>query len=122
VGAICHGLLPLARTTDPATGTPLLDGRHVTSLTAALETLFTRLVGWRRGRGYARTYPDLVETEVRAALGPRGTYETGPGRRTPFVVTDGVLVTARFPGDARVFAEALADLVQAGHAGTPRST
>ena len=115
VGAICHGVLLLARTIDPATDKSLLDGRHVTTIPASMETMFTRMVTWRRGHDYAHTYPELVETEVRNALGPNGTYEPGHGRKTPFVVTDERLTTARFPGDTKLFGTTFADELQHTH-------
>ncbi|GAC1408174.1 MAG: hypothetical protein NVS4B6_10880 [Mycobacterium sp.] len=41
VGAVCHGVLLLARSIDPSTGRSALHGRQTTALTAALE-----LGGW----------------------------------------------------------------------------
>lgn len=111
VGAICHGVLVLARATDPATGRSVLDGRRTTCLTTWQERLAYYLTAWRLGR-YYRTYPAYVEDEVRAALGPNGTFERGPigfrrGTATDhapaFAVVDGRYVSARWPGDAYLF-------------------
>jgi len=112
VGAICHGVVVLARTTTHA-GRSVLAGRRVTALTRSLE-----LTGWWMTRlwlgDYYRTYPRTVEAEVREAVGTAGTFESGPPallRDDPqhldrgFTVVDGNLVTARWPGDAHAFAE-----------------
>jgi hypothetical protein len=79
-----------------------------------MERLAYGLTFWKLGR-YYRTYPAYVEDEVRAALldsdrqfvrgpislGPRGTRaDDGPA----FVVEDGRYVSARWPGDAYLFA------------------
>jgi len=75
---------------------------------------------WRLGR-YYRTYPAYVEDEVRAALRQRVDFARGPrvlSRRgtesddTPaFVVGDGNYVSARWPGDAYLFAKRFAELL-----------
>ncbi len=67
VGAICHGVLPLARATNPETGEPLLRGRYTTCLPKYMERSAFLLTFWLRGR-YYRTYPRYVEDEVRSAL------------------------------------------------------
>ncbi len=111
VGAICHGVLVLARSVDPATGRSVLDGRRTTCLTRWQERLAYYLTAWKLGR-YYRTYPAYVEDEVRAALGSSGTFERGPldakrGTATDdgpaFAVVDGRYVSARWPGDAYLF-------------------
>lgn len=111
VGAICHGVLVLARTQDPATGRSVLAGRRTTCLTKALERGAYYLTAWRLGR-YYRTYPEYVQDEVVAALDDPGQFETGPlavRRGTmiddgpAFVVEDGNYVSARWPGDAFLF-------------------
>lgn len=119
VAAICHGPLVLARTLDPASGASVLQGRRVTALTARLERsgyVLTKLVLG----DYYRTYPQSVEDEVRAALGPTGTFERGPAPKLFYgadsaghVTVDGNLVTARWPGDARSWAEAFLQLLRA---------
>ena len=116
VAAICHGVLALARTIDPATGRSLLAGRRTTCLPKYMERSAYLATFWRRGR-YYRTYPAYVEDEVRAALGDEGTFERGPralfarGTRDDdthaFVVEDGRYVSARWPGDAYLFARRL---------------
>ncbi len=113
VGAICHGVLALARAVDPDTRRSVLDGHSTTSLPRYMEALAYGLTGWKLGR-YYRTYPAYVQDEVTAALGPRGTYVRGPWTlaargtdaddRHAFVHTDGRYVSARWPGDAYLFA------------------
>ncbi|MDQ1455058.1 MAG: hypothetical protein QOH28_678, partial [Actinomycetota bacterium] len=59
LGAICHGVLVLARTCDPATGRSLLYGRRTTCLPKYLERSAVFSTAWRLGR-YYRTYPESV--------------------------------------------------------------
>ncbi len=114
VGAICHGVLPLARTTD-AQGAPVLRGRRATALTRMQEYSAWWMTRWRLGDHY-RTYPRTVQDEVIEALGDASRFETGgllPAFATPespdvgFVVEDGALLTARWPGDAHTWARRL---------------
>lgn len=110
VGAICHGVLVLARA-------GLLAGRRTTCLPKYLERSAYFLTAWRRGR-YYRTYPAYVQDEVVAS---GAVFERGPvelSRRgtatddTPaFVVRDGNYVSARWPGDAYLFARTFAELL-----------
>lgn len=117
VGAICHGVLVLARSK--------LDGRSV--LHASRTTCLTKQQGraayfisaWKLGK-YYRTYPAYVEDEVRAALlDPARQFLRGPALplargtdtddRPAFVVEDGRYLSARWPGDAYLFAKKLLD-------------
>ena len=114
VGAICHGVLVLARTRDPATGRSLLYGRRTTCLPKYMERSAFMATAWRLGR-YYRTYDAYVEDEVRDALRVPGDFVRG--RRVlakrgteaddspAFVVEDGTYVSARWPGDAYLFAK-----------------
>jgi len=113
VGAICHGVLVLARTIDPATGHSVLYERRTTCLTKFMERSAYLATAWRLGR-YYRTYPDYVQDEVIAALRDKSQCDVGPGgtkRGTreddapAFVVEDGNYVSARWPGDAYLFAK-----------------
>jgi putative intracellular protease/amidase len=73
---------------------------------------------WRLGR-YYRTYPAYVEDEVRDALrdptdfvrGPRVLSKRGTDTNDgpAFVVEDGNYVSARWPGDAYLFAKRFAN-------------
>ncbi|MFI1169016.1 type 1 glutamine amidotransferase domain-containing protein [Streptomyces sp. NPDC020801] len=122
VGAICHGVLVLARTRDPATGRSALAGRRTTCLPKYMERTAYLTTAWRLGR-YYRTYPAYVEDEVRAALDdPDTQFARGPreltrrGTRTDdthaFAVQDGSYVSARWPGDAYLFARRFLNLLQ----------
>jgi putative intracellular protease/amidase len=117
VGAICHGVLVLARTRDPTTGRSLLYGRRTTCLPKYMERSAFLATAWRLGR-YYRTYPEYVEDEVREALRDPGDFVRGPRvlskRGTEiddspaFVVEDDDYVSARWPGDAYLFAKRFA--------------
>lgn len=108
VGAICHGVLILARAKG-SEGHSLIDGRKVTSLINRLELTGYHLTRWWMG-DYYRTYPGITtEDEVRGALAVDDDFDPGPGgtkrdsmdaTHRGFVVRDGNLVTARWPGDA----------------------
>jgi len=122
VGAICHGVLVLARTTDPATGRSVLARRRTTCLPKYMERSAFLATAWRLGR-YYRTYPAYVEDEVKAALDdPAAQFERGPrvhaARGTEsddgpaFAVTDGNYVSARWPGDAYLFARRFSALLK----------
>lgn len=114
VGAICHGVLVPARTSDPGTGRSVLAGRRTTCLPKYMERTAYLTTVWRLGR-YYRTYPAYVEEEVRSALAePADQFERGPRVLTrrgtadddthAFVVQDGNYLSARWPGDAYLFA------------------
>ena len=121
VGAICHGVLVLARATDERTGKSVLHDRRTTCLPKYMERSAYLLTFWKLGR-YYRTYPAYVEDEVRAALADpaqqfvrgkrtttaRGTRDDdGPA----FVVEDGRYVSGRWPGDSWLVARKFAALL-----------
>ena len=121
VGAICHGVLVLARTRD-GDGRSVLAARRTTCLPKYLERTAYLATGWRLGR-YYRTYPAYVEDEVRAALDePAIQFRRGPitlmSRGTEaddsaaFAVRDGNYVSARWPGDAYLFGRRFLDLLE----------
>jgi putative intracellular protease/amidase len=120
VGAICHGVLVLARSHDPATGRSVIATRRTTCLLKYQERTAYLLTAWRVGR-YYRTYPAYVEDEVRAALDDPAQLEHGPRVYTrrgtidddapAFVVEDGNYISARWPGDAYLFARRFAALL-----------
>ena len=113
VGGICHGVIVLARTIDPATGKSVLRDTRTTCLPKYMERGAWLLTRWTRGR-YYRTYDVYVEDEVKAALAdPKLQFARGPltfSKRGSdghddgtFVVEDGRYVSARWPGDAYLF-------------------
>lgn len=114
VGAICHGVLIPARA-------GALRQRRTTCLPKYLERLGYLGTAWKLGR-YLRTYDAYVEDEVRAALDdPERQFERGPltlGRRGTaaddrgtFAVVDGNYVSARWFGDAYLFARRFSELL-----------
>jgi putative intracellular protease/amidase len=119
IGAICHGVIVLARSTDRATGRSVLFGRRTTCLPKYMERGAFALTAWRLGR-YYRTYPTYVEDEVVTALADPADFERGP-RTTKrgtedddspaFVVEDGNYLSARWPGDSYLFARRFAELL-----------
>jgi putative intracellular protease/amidase len=107
VGAICHGVLVLARA-------GVLGDSRTTCLTKAMERSAYVATGWKLGR-YYRTYPAYVQDEVVAALDDPAQFDAGPrSLKQPFVVEDGRYVSARWPGDAELFARRFAALLSAG--------
>jgi putative intracellular protease/amidase len=120
VGAICHGVLVLARSKDPQ-GVSVLADRRTTCLPKYMERGGYLLTAWKLGR-YYRTYQLYVEDEVVANLGNKSQFERGPretkrGTRTnhthAFVVEDGNYVSARWPGDSYLFAERFIEKLEA---------
>jgi len=119
VGAICHGVITLARAKD-ASGRSVLYGLKTTCLPKYMEKLAFYLTSWKLGN-YYRTYPAYVEDEVREALSLSNDFIRGPlnlGKRgtatnhkAAFVVENGHYVSARWPGDAYLFTERLMSLL-----------
>jgi putative intracellular protease/amidase len=117
VGAICHGVLPLARSMDISGKSVLFDSR-TTCLTKPMERSAYFLTFWKLGK-YYRTYPAYVEDEVKAALRDASQFTRGPRVLTKrgtdaddsqaYVVEDGRYISARWPGDAYLFAKKLLD-------------
>jgi putative intracellular protease/amidase len=120
VGAICHGVLVLARSRTPTAGRSPLYGKRTTCLPKYMERSAFLATAWRLGR-YYRTYPAYVEDEVREALSDPADFVRGPRvmsqRGTDsddgpaFVVEDGNYISARWPGDAYLFAKRFAALL-----------
>ena len=122
IAAICHGVLVLARSTDPSTGKSVLHGRRTTCLPKYMERIAYYITAWKLGR-YYRTYDAYVEDEVKACLARPEDFERGPRELsargtdtddTPaFVVEQANYVSARWPGDAYLFAKKLLTLLRA---------
>jgi len=119
VGAICHGVIVLARTHDVESGRSVLANVRTTALTKRLERGAYWATSWRLGR-YYRTYPTYVEDEVRSVLATPQQFDRGPFtlRRdsdstvgSGFIVRDGHYLSARWPGDAYTFATTFTSMV-----------
>jgi putative intracellular protease/amidase len=118
VGAICHGVVVLARTADPVTGRSVLFDRRTTCLPKFMEKTAYYLTAWKLG-DYYRTYPEYVEDEVKSVLAHPEQFVRGPlhlvakgtadDDGAAFVVDDGHYLSARWPGDAYKFAKAFAE-------------
>jgi putative intracellular protease/amidase len=120
VGAICHGVLVLARTKGED-GRSVIADKRTTCLPKYMERTAFMSTVWRRGR-YYRTYDAYVEDEVCQALtDPATQFERGPrvlSKRgtadddsNAFIVEDGRYLSARWPGDAYAFGRRLTELV-----------
>jgi putative intracellular protease/amidase len=121
VGAICHGVIVATRSSDPKSGRSVIAARRTTCLPKYMERSAFALTAWRLGR-YYRTYPTYVEDEVIAALDDPADFQRGPrttkrGSRdddsAAFVVQDGKYLSARWPGDAYLFAKRFEQMLQA---------
>lgn len=121
VAAVCHGVLLLARTLDADNVLSVLHGRKVTALLAnTMELPAWWVTAPWLGR-YYRTYSQTVQAEVTAALACA--HDFLPGPRFPqrdstenpqhgFIVRDGNLLTARWPGDCHRFAAELVSMLR----------
>jgi len=123
VGAICHGVLLVARSIDLDSGKSVIYNFKTTSLLKSQEMMgyyMTRL--WLKD--YYLTYPETsVEEEVRAVLSNDANFVNGPTplfRDTPqnlnrgFYVRDRNYVSARWPGDLYSFSKAFIQMIQNG--------
>ena len=110
VGAICHGVVLVARS-KTKNSKSVLYGKKTTALLSTQE-----LSAWAITRlwlgGYYRTYPITVEQEVRSVLKSAGDFNAGPipllrdgplNLSRGFLVRDGNYISARWPGDAHLF-------------------
>jgi len=115
VAAICHGVLALAR--SKLDGKSVMHDARTTCLTKPMERTAYYITAWKLGR-YYRTYPEYVEDEVKSALkDPSAQFTRGPpvltkrgtdtDDRPAFAAEDGRYVSARWPGDAYLFAKKL---------------
>lgn len=114
IAAICHGVLIAARA-------GALRSKKVTALPKRSELLAWHLTKKRLG-DYYRTYADTtVEEEVKTHLEDANNFLPGPPtffrdsftKQWPgFVVRDGNLVTARWPGDAHKFSLEIKEMLK----------
>ncbi|PNP83743.1 hypothetical protein FNYG_02960 [Fusarium nygamai] len=115
VGAICHGVMVLSSVKGS-------DGKSMIHecTTTTLPGLFESSVYWatRAFLGdYYKTYgagSENTEDSVRSSLADDNKQFKGSNSLNPFVVKNGEFnyVSARWPGDADLFAKALVDLVR----------
>lgn len=123
VGAICHGVVLVARSTDLASGKSVIHNYKTTALLKSQEMMgyfMTRL--WLND--YYLTYPEIsVEDEVKSVLVNESNFVNGPTpilRDTPqnlsrgFYVRDRNYVSARWPGDLYSFTKAFLEMLQNG--------
>jgi protease I len=110
VGAICHGVVLVARSKNGDRS--VLAGRKTTALLASQELLAWSLTCLWLG-DYYRTYKQTVEVEVKENLNSPSDFLKGPiplkrdnldHLNYGFTVRDGNYLSARWPGDAHVFA------------------
>jgi putative intracellular protease/amidase len=123
VGAICHGVLVLARTTNPTTGRSVIARRFTTCLPKYMERIAWSLTAWKLG-SYYRTYPAYVQDEVTHALQSPSHFVRGPftlshrgtavSDAAAFAVRDGNYLSARWPGDAYLFAKTFVRMLSEG--------
>lgn len=121
VAAICHGVLLAARS-KARDGRSVLYGRKTTGLTRRQELTAWQLTRMALG-DYYRTYDVPMADELVSYLRAATDYDPGPGFPIPlrrdsearlqdgFVVIDGTYLSARWPGDAHRFADALCKLL-----------
>jgi protease I len=118
IGAICHGVMALARATL-ADGQPVLADYKTTGLTRFQEQAAIVLTAPFMGDHY-KTFPITVQQEVSATLAKPSDFQTGPtftrfGTQAHpdrgFIVQDRNYVSARWPGDAWKFASAFTALL-----------
>ncbi len=112
VGAICHGVILLARSKNPKTNKSVLYNYKTTSLLKSQELLAYTLTKLWLGNYYL-TYPEkTVEEEVILALKNKNQFVLGPkpifrdtmnNLKHGFVVRDKNYLSARWPGDIYSF-------------------
>jgi len=125
VGAICHGPLVLARAKNPQTQKSLLYERKSMALPKYMERLAFFSTCLCRGR-YYRTDAMYVEDEMKSCLKSPTQFSAGskpffglgvPGKGTATnnkpatVLVDGNYISARWPGDAYLFAKTFHDML-----------
>lgn len=116
VAAICHGVVLAARSKDKQ-GNSVLKNKKTTGLLKTQE-LLAWFITYPWKKNYYRTYKMTVEDEVKSFLKSPKQFILGPvpllrdsaeNLKPGFVVEDGNYISARWPGDAHAFAQALVD-------------
>lgn len=114
IGAICHGVVLVARSKSKS-GRSVLEGYKVTALLRTQEmTAWALTYLWLKN--YYRTYDETVQFEVSRNLADPKDFISGPiplNRDSlqhldrGFIIKDRNLITARWPGDAHLFGKTL---------------
>jgi putative intracellular protease/amidase len=115
IGAICHGVLVLARTIDDRTGRSVVYGHKVTALPKTLDRFAYLADRWLVKHGYVM-YERCVAEEVRAYVQHPQDLTYGPSMFKPYVVSDGRLITSRTYLDAELFAQSFVEALGEGAA------
>ena len=125
VAAICHGVVLVARSTDPATGKSVIHDFKTTALLKSQELAAYNLTRLWMG-DYYLTYPETtVEDEVTTALSDPENFLSGPKPlfrdslnhlERGFVVKDRNYLSARWPGDVYSLSTELMNLMKTHHA------
>ena len=120
VGAICHGVILVARSKNPSTQKSVINGYKTTALLKTQEKIAYRLTQlWLKD--YYLTYPQTtVEDEVKMALAQSSDFLEGnmpivrdsEKNRLGFTVKDKNYLSARWPGDAYTFAYEFLKMIQ----------
>lgn len=119
VAAICHGVVLAARSQNSHRQSVLF-GKSATALLRSQEMAAWAITCLWLG-DYYRTYKETVQSEVERALGRKDLFRSGPTpfrRDSPttlrdgFVVIDGNLITARWPGDTHRFGHAITEYLK----------
>jgi putative intracellular protease/amidase len=111
IGAICHGILVLARTLDSRTGRSVLYGHKITALPKSLDRFGYLVDRWFLRRGYIM-YSSCVADEVHKQLEHPDDMSYGTGLFKPYAVSDGALITSRWYLDAELFAQRFVDALR----------
>ncbi len=127
VAAICHGVVLVARSTDPATGKSVIHDFRTTALLKSQELAAYNLTRLWMG-DYYLTYPETtVEDEVSTALSDPKNFLSGPKPlfrdslkhlERGFVVKDRNYLSARWPGDVYSLSMELTNLMNTGRTQT----
>lgn len=111
IGAICHGILVLARTINPHNGHSIIYGYKVTAPPKSVDLFAFYADKWVVKHGYIM-YPKCVMDEVKQNLEHPEDLTKGPGFLTPYAISDRNIVSARTYVDAEVFATRFTEALQ----------
>jgi putative intracellular protease/amidase len=122
VGAVCSGVLLIARSKNTSTGLSVLNGKKTTAVTSFMEK-----IGWYLSKhwlgDYYRIHPKTAQEEISEAQGSNKLFCTGRWRIFPmqytkkliymqFVVKEGNYISARWPGDMHLYAQEYLKMIQ----------